>query len=250
MSKVYVEILPEFLRGIPLQNSCAVIIDVLRASTTMTQALQNGANAVIPCLGIEDAHSAAARLSPLPTLLGGERQGIQIEGFDLGNSPFEYSAEAVRGKTVVFTTTNGTRALLMAREAARIFVGAFINRRAIVERLNAEGRDVHLICAGTDGHITPEDVLFAGAVTSDLLACPQSEWITGNMAARMVADYYDARSESPEAFKAAFVDGPGAQNLLHLGMDRDIEFAMKNNVVEIVPRWDAETGEITIEESR
>lgn len=246
MSKVYVEILPEFLRGAPLGDSCAVIIDVLRASTTMTQALKNGANAVIPCLGIEDARSTALRLSPRPCLLGGERGGIQIEGFDLGNSPFEYSCESVQGKTVVFTTTNGTRALLMAQDAAHVFVGAFINRRAIVNRLNAEGRDVHLVCAGTDGELTPEDVLFAGAVASDLLASTPSKWQTGNMAARMAADYFLARSHSPEMFHAAFVDGPGGQNLLRLGMERDIEFAMKNDAVDIVPRWNAETGQITI----
>lgn len=250
MPKIFVELLPEFLQGHSLANSSAVVIDVLRASTTMVQALANGADAVIPCLGIDDARSAAERLSPQPLLLGGERRGVPIEGFDLGNSPFEYTAETVSNKTVVFTTTNGTRALLMAREAARVYVGAFINRRAIVKRLCEDDCDVHLVCAGTDGQLTPEDILFAGAVTSDLLALPGSRWQTGNLSARMGADYFLARSRSPEDFQAAFLDGPGAQNLLELGMERDIEFAMKNDVVQIVPRWNASAGRITIDPTR
>lgn len=135
----------------------------------MTTALFHGAAQVVPCLTVEDAcllRSAAAAGS---VLLGGERGGVRIEGFELSNSPADYAREIVAGKTIGFTTTNGTKTLLQAAQADRIIVGAFVNLSMVVQDLQRSDCPVHLLCAGTDGHLTGEDILFAGAVVDALL---------------------------------------------------------------------------------
>ncbi len=112
MPKLRVYMLPDLLAGQSLAGCRAVVVDVLRATTTVVQALSAGARAVVPCLTIDDARARAAEFPPGEALLGGERGGLPIEGFDLGNSPAEYTSQVVAGKTVVLTTTNGTKALL------------------------------------------------------------------------------------------------------------------------------------------
>jgi len=140
----------------------------LRASTTIVTALANGAACVIPCADVDTARQLAARQTPGTTLLGGERRGVKIEGFDLDNSPASYSRDRVAGKMIIFTTTNGTAALLHARGAARVLIGSLVNRQAVVQVLCADRRAVHLICAGTDGRTTSEDLLGASAIVAEL----------------------------------------------------------------------------------
>src|SRR5205823_10380648 len=138
-----------------------VVIDVLRATTTIVHALAAGAREVVPCLEVEDARRIAAELGKA-AILGGERRGLPIPGFDVGNSPAEYTRQRVGGKTVVFTTTNGTRAMQRCKFASRVLLGAFVNFSAVCREL-AVVDHVALVCAGTDGHVTREDTLLAGA---------------------------------------------------------------------------------------
>ena len=145
----------------------------------MAFALQNGAAGVMAFRAVEEAFRLREEQGDA-CLLGGERGGIKIDGFDLSNSPDDYGPNVVRGKTIGFTTTNGTKALLKCREASRILIGAFVNISVVAKELAAENRDVHIVCAGTNGAITGEDVLFAGALT-DLLQ--RSEQWLGHPAA-------------------------------------------------------------------
>ena len=158
-----VHLLPALFEPADLQGGIAVIVDILRASTTITHALANGAQKVIPCRSIDDAQ--ALRTSPDDgVLLGGERGGIRIDGFDLSNSPDDYSNAVVAGKTIGFTTTNGTKALLRSEKAQKIIIGSFANFSKVLDRIVDSGKPIHIVCAGTNGAITGEDVLFAGAV--------------------------------------------------------------------------------------
>ncbi len=141
--QIHVYALPKFADPDALAGGTAVVIDVLRAATTIVYALAAGAKTVIPCGEIEKARLIAAKFSPDEIILGGERGGMPIEGFDLGNSPEEYTPVRVRGKTIIFTTTNGTRALLHAKKAKQILLGAFVNASVVVERLIGQ-ENVHL----------------------------------------------------------------------------------------------------------
>ena len=159
--------LPRLVEPEALAGGTAVVIDVLRSTTTIAYALAAGAKEVIACREVSDALALAAHLPAEQAILGGERHGVRIDGFALGNSPEEYTPERVRGKTVLLTTTNGTRAMDHARLAEEVWVAALVNASAMVKRLL--GREhVHILCAGTDGRPSEDDILMAGLLVERL----------------------------------------------------------------------------------
>ena len=241
-----------------LNEGTAVIIDILRASSTMITALQNGATRVIPCGTTEEAFRLRDRSPQDSILLGGERGGVKIQGFDFGNSPAEYNTVAVAGRTVVFTTTNGTKAILKASTAATILIGAFLNRAAIADRLRQEHRNTHLVCAGTDGIVTGEDVLFAGAIVDELIGhnVPESQnsvsasWTLNDSAVmawslwrKTVADIAQGDAKTPtqltsEQLAQAMRNTQGGRNLVSLGYDSDISLCSQLDQFRIIPELD------------
>ena len=241
VSTLSVHLLPELFRPEEVSGGIAVVIDILRASTTICHALEAGANSVVPCLSVEEAREL--KLQRPEVLLGGERGGVVIEGFDLDNSPRAYTAERVAGKTIVFTTSNGTKALLRCREAEAVVVGAFSNISAVVESLISRGLPIHLVCAGTNGAITGEDVLFAGAVVEKVLANSPTTHLA-NDSAQIAAQFWTANSESETTFKAAMHGSRGGRNLTQLGLAADIETACQQDLFNFVPVWDSQSNTI------
>lgn len=148
--------------GIDREGRTAVVVDVLRATSTIVTALANGARAILPTSSAEDALRVARSLGRDGVLLCGERQELAIEGFDLGNSPNEFRREVVEGRTLVLCTTNGTRALLSATGARETVIASFLNLGAVVKYLSREGTDPVFVCAGRDGLVSLEDLLCAG----------------------------------------------------------------------------------------
>jgi 2-phosphosulfolactate phosphatase len=141
------------------------VIDVLRATTTMCAALANGARSCVPVSTIEDAMRLAQTLERREILLAGERGAVRIEGFDLGNSPLEMTEQAVGGKTVIMTTTNGTEALLATGLAAGVYIAAGVNLSVAVARARqvlAETDDLLVLCAGREGEFGLDDAYTAG----------------------------------------------------------------------------------------
>lgn len=153
--------------GAVVDGPCAVIVDVLRATTTLTVALVNGARGVFPAATPDEA--LALRASRPDTLACGERDGRVVPGFDLGNSPYEYTAERVRGRTLAFASTNGSLAMLAARAARRRVLAAFVNARAVVDRVKGES-EVTIVCAGKLGRFSLEDAACAGLLLARLEA--------------------------------------------------------------------------------
>jgi 2-phosphosulfolactate phosphatase len=150
---------------LPSRDECAVVIDVLRATTTLTVALGHGASRVEP---VATPEAARQRRRAVPqALLCGEREGRRIEGFDLGNSPFEYPVTAVSGRPLIFASTNGSLAMLAAGRARRRLLAAFVNLSAVVERLSGERRVV-VVCAGKLGAFALEDAACAGLLVERL----------------------------------------------------------------------------------
>src|SRR5262249_40365048 len=146
----------------------AVVVDVLRATTVMVRALASGCEAIVPCSEVEEAKSVAASLPAGTALLAGEREGLPIPGFDLGNSPDDFTPHVCRGKTLVMTTANGPGAILASREAEHVGLAAMTNVIAATRWAASSGRDVHVVCAGTDGHVSLEDTLLAGEMVHRL----------------------------------------------------------------------------------
>ena len=228
------------------QGACAggiaVVIDVLRASTTIVTALAHGAARVRPVLTVEEARVLAAGAG---VLLGGERGGLKIDGFDLGNSPREYSRDRVGGRSIVITTTNGTAALHACAGAAEVLIGAIVNRSAVAaaaQTLAMEhgGCDVHLVCAGTEGAVTEEDLLAAGAILDAAVqrhGCSEDALdATGREAVAFFRSTVAAGPTAADAINRAFASSIGGRNLIDLGMDADLPVSAAIDSLPVVPR--------------
>jgi len=238
-----VYLLPALVEPEALSNKTVVVIDVLRATTTIVHALGEGALEVAPFLNVEDARRLAERLGEA-ALLGGERSGIPIPGFDLGNSPAEYTRDRVAGKAVVFTTTNGTRALERCKLARRVLVAAFANFSAVCRDLIGENQ-VAIVCAGTDGHVTREDTLLAGAIVADLT---REKWYQLNDQALLAADAWQTavRLMTDRPLGIMLRDSRGGRNLIETGQQNDIDLAAQIDKFDIVPALDVKTWRIRV----
>ena len=250
---VFVHLLPRLIPPGSLDGGIAVVVDVLRATTVMIQALASGCEAIIPCAEIEIAKRSAAGLPAGSALLSGERQGLPIEGFDLGNSPGEFVPDVCRGKTLVMTTTNGTRAILASRQATRVYIASFTNLRATSDEISVQflkkdhGHSVHIVCAGTDGQVSLEDSLLAGALASQILQVNDmvdrlsfADFFGNDEAFMVVTQWLEVERylEKRPLWKLLSV-GRGGQNVLAIGCKSDIDEAAHidrfNLVAELRP---------------
>jgi 2-phosphosulfolactate phosphatase len=226
-------LLPRLIPHGSLRGGVAVVVDVLRATTVMVHALAAGCEAVMPCGEIDEAKEVAASLPAGTALLVGERHGLPIPGFDLGNSPADFTREACEGKTLVMTTTNGTRAILASLDAERIFIASFCNLQATSDELAVQflkkdhRHSVHIVCAGTEGFISLEDSLLAGALAGEIAKGPGENVaeLFGNDEALMVVKEWNEvrRHLSERPLKSVLAQGRGGKNVVRIGMGDDIE---------------------------
>lgn len=151
-----------------VRDKVVVMIDVLRASSTIAMALENGAKGVIPAADMETATKTAQNLDPSKYLLSGEKNGVKIDSFHLGNSPLEHSSEVVKDKTIILNTTNGTKAIRRSALAKSIFVGSFLNLNTVISYLEQIEDEAVLVCAGWRGNLSLEDLLCAGNIIYEL----------------------------------------------------------------------------------
>lgn len=231
---VRVFMLPQLIGSQTLADN-VVVIDVLRASTTICTAIHNGAASVVPFLEIDEAKKFSGGDSSI--LTGGERGGIQIEGFDFGNSPFEYTEERVSGRTIAFTTTNGTKAMNQCKRSSNVFIGSFCNFSEIARSISKHPK-IDLICAGTNGEITLEDCIFAGMVAEHL----SSESVVNfNDQAEICRKIWTA---SKSDLQGALKQSTGGRNLIHLKKEADVEFASRIDSIPILPKLNTNTWNI------
>ncbi|MCG6157482.1 2-phosphosulfolactate phosphatase [Rubinisphaera margarita] len=236
-------LLPQLATPEILANSRVVVIDILRASSTICTALANGSEVVIPCEDVETAHQLKRDAAANPPLLGGERGGVKLPDFDLGNSPREYDEETVSGRSIVFTTTNGTRALHRSVSAAQVAVGCFLNCEAVVDWLESGNQPVVLMCAGTDGHITLEDCLFAGLLADRLVQ--RNQQLPIDDPTRICLDVYHTAASRLDGTLLQLRSSRGGQNLQNLGMGEDINYCAQVDILDLVPVWDPTANRIT-----
>lgn len=202
-----------------------VVIDVLRATSTAVTALANGCAGIVPVASPAEARREAARMASHQPLLAGERGGRKIKGFDLGNSPLEFRPEIVKGRVIVFCTTNGTKALLRARRARRVLLAALLNLGAVVQRICREDRDWLLFCAGNEGRVSLEDFACAGLLVRGVLAAGFRAELGDGARAAMAA--------SPSG--VSITVGSHGDFLRRLGLGADVEFCLQRDLYPIVP---------------
>jgi 2-phosphosulfolactate phosphatase len=228
---VDVAVVPALIGARP-PAAAAVVIDVLRATSTIAVALANGATSIIPVREPGDAIAVRNRIGRDRVLLCGERNSRLIAGFDRDNSPASYPAEVVAGKTLALTTTNGTRALLeAARDGASVYCGALLNRRAVARALLAgHTGDVLLVCAGNEGTLSLEDLLCAGAIVAALGR--DGAAIEPSDAARAAMSLFEGHAKR---LTTAIASGTHARALRDAGFAADVAACAELDVLDVVP---------------
>lgn len=209
-----------------------VVIDLLRATTTILTALLSGAKCVLPVAEVESAMSLAAHIQG-DFLLAGERKAVLIQGFDLGNSPFEYTPEVVEGKSIIFTTTNGSRALQRVASAPRIWLGCLRNAAAVADAMLGFGLDATIVCAGTGGRFTIDDFLAAGCILDRLQERVHQPPDLNDLGVVALDVYRRHRFHLFDLLRQAGHYGV----LMESGFERDIQYCMQEDVETVVPRF-------------
>jgi len=207
-----------------------VVLDVLRATSSIVHALVNGARRIIPVSAVEEAVRKAEELGRDAVLLCGERDCQRIRGFDLGNSPEEFTAGRVAGRTLIMTTTNGTPALLASAGGAQCLVGALLNAGAVAARLAAAERDALILCSGREGRFAYEDAICAGLILRRLRKL-RPRGLT-NDAGRAALRLLGRRETSPPP---ALWRSAAGRRLEELGLGGDVQFCAQVDLHEAVP---------------
>lgn len=206
-------------------DAIVVVIDILRATSAMCTAFEYGVDKMIPVASLEEAQDYKNK----GFLVGAERNGIQIEGFDFGNSPYGYMTEKIKGQTIVISTTNGTQAIEAARNAYKIVIGAFTNISSMCDWLIKQNRNVVLLCSGWKNKLNLEDSVFGGAVTERLLKTNLFQTGDGALAAMFL---YQQTQENPVKF---FHNSSHSRRLAAMGLKKDIKYCFTLDKTKIIP---------------
>lgn len=221
---------PAQLSLFDLKGKTVVIIDVLRATSTINTALDNGVKEIIPVSTIEEALEYKAK----GFIVAAERGGKKHEGFDYGNSPFEYMSEATVGKQVVLTTSNGTRALKMSEGADTIITASFLNLQSVINYLEKQNNDILLFCAGWKDRFSLEDTLCAGAIAASL-----EEFTKTHADSTFVAKHLY------NSFKGDLISALQQSNhykrLQNHGVNNDLEYCVTKNIFTSIPIWNGKS---------
>ncbi|MBS1496633.1 MAG: 2-phosphosulfolactate phosphatase [Bacteroidetes bacterium] len=228
---LYTSLSPALLHLYDVNSSIVVIIDVLRATSTIATALYNGAKAIVPVDSVAECIRIGKQIE---AITAGERDGQIAEGLQQGNSPFEYSKEFIEGKTLVLTTTNGTKLLHMALEkgAKEIITGSFPNVDAVCNHLVKQNKNVILACAAWKNRINIEDTLFAGAVINTIqqhfsIACDSSQ-IAHTLYLQAQKDLYHFMQQH---------NASHYHRLTNFGLEKDIRYCLTPNIANVLPEY-------------
>ncbi len=227
-----VDVIPTLKEMTPhkIYRKTVIVLDIFRCTSTVVTALANGCKEVIPVFTPEEAELIITKAPRSSYLLAGESGGIKLPGFDLGNSPLEFSDCAVRGKKVILATTNGTAAIKRCKPAKHVLIGSFLNLNAVCSCALAYQKDITIVCAGTQGNIALEDVLAAGCLITVLKKCLQD--IRLSEPARTFYYLYNYFKDHLNRILSTSRNG---LNLQKLGYSQDIEFCLQKNRYNIVP---------------
>lgn len=224
MKTIDVCVSPELMHLYTVSDRTVVVVDILRATSCMTTAFAHGIASITPFAKMEDCLAMKAK----GYFTAGERDGKKVDGFDFGNSPFEYMDEKLKGQKIAFTTTNGTQAIAKSAGAREIIIGSFLNLSAIVNYLSQTPDNILVVCAGWKGKVNLEDTLFAGAVVELLKDQFQPE-CDAPVAAQHL--YNQAKHDLVDYLK----DSSHVRRLAKLNIFKDIEYCLTPDQYSVVP---------------
>ena len=215
---------PELMHLYMVQDATVVVVDILRATSCMTTALAHDVHSIKAFAQLPDCLATKSE----GYVTAGERDGKKVEGFDLGNSPFEYMNPLLKGRQIAFTTTNGTQAIAKASTARDIVIASFLNLSAVVDYLRDSDNNILIVCSGWKGKVNLEDTVFAGALIDRLKSDFGYACDAPIMAHRL---YNQARHD----LKGFLKDSSHIQRLQRLNLEKDIDFCMTEDQYDVVP---------------
>ena len=215
-----------------VRNRTVVVIDVLRACSTINTALSRGARAVMPVADMAEAGKIAANLDPDVYRLGGERDGTKIDGYHLGNSPTEYTADVVEKRDIILNTTNGTRALAQATSAEHLVAACFLNARRVVDFVQEVTDEVTIVCAGDENRLALEDTLCAGLLLDRLWEQEEPDVVTDS--AHTAYTLFDTDRATLEA---SLRRANHAEELVDQGYADDLDYCFQIDTLSVLPYY-------------
>jgi len=215
-----------------IRDRTVIVIDVLRACSTIVTALDNGARAVLPVLDMAQASKIASNLDPDVYRLGGERGGEKIEGYHLGNSPLEYTPDEVEGRDIILNTTNGTKALTRTRAARHLVAGSLLNAGRVVDFIKQVDTDVTIVCAGRHNRISLEDTVCAGLILDRLWDGAEPTFVSDAANAAYTLYMHDQPDVSTRLRR-----GNAVQLLKDMGCEDDIDYCFRVDAVPVLPYY-------------
>jgi len=229
MRKIEVCLSPELIHLHQLEGKVIVVLDVLRATSCIVTGLAHKVASITPVASLEKCRS----MKQQGYYIAGERDGNKVDGFDLGNSPFSYMEEFLKGQKIAMTTTNGTFAIEKSRSAEDIIIGSFLNIQSVVRFLKNHQNDALLVCSGWRGHISLEDSICAGSIVEDLKDDFQTDGDTSIAAKALIK----AANGDLISFLS---DSSHVQRLQNLNVKEDIEFCLTPNQYDVLPILDGD----------
>lgn len=215
-----------------VRNRTVVVIDVLRACSTIVTALDRGARAVMPVADMAEAGKIASNLDPDVYRLGGERNGKKIDGYDLGNSPLEYTGEAVENRDVILNTSNGTQALARATSAKHLVGACFLNAERVVDFVRSVDDEVTIVCAGRQNRLALEDTLCAGLLLDRLWDRERPEVVTDS--AHTAFTLYETDRND---LRSALDGANHAERLVEQGFGDDLDYCFRVDTLPVLPYY-------------
>jgi 2-phosphosulfolactate phosphatase len=209
------------------------VIDVLRATTSAVVALKNGCSSFIPITSIEEAREASKRFEKGKVLLGGAKKGVKVQGFDLGNSPDDYQKEVVKGKDIIFTSSNGTKAMHQLQSARKVLIASFLNISAVCNELLTLNTDVLIACSGDFGVFSLGDAVCAGMMV-DRLTGSIPEELEKSDTATVTQILYGVHKKD---IRKMLLQSEWGQYLIGLGLGKDIDTCAQIDITPIVPQF-------------
>ncbi len=216
---------PLFLKTLPVKGSIVVVIDILRATTSMCVAFGNGASEIVPLESIDVCLSYREK----GYLIAGERDGKMVEGFDMGNSPFSFMGEHIQNAKIAMTTTNGTKCIHASKQAYQVIIGAFVNMTQVVNYLIEQQRDVILLAAGWKDKMNLEDTAFGGAVAIEL---ENNGFIPTEDSTRIAMTLYDAMLKDKRFF---IKNATQYDQIVGLNIIEDVKYCLKKDLHHVLP---------------
>lgn len=228
--KLNVFLSPVIVDELYFTNKTTVVIDVLRATSTIVTAINNGAREVVPVASVEFAVKVSGGMFGGQILLGGERNTKKIEGFALGNSPFEYSNDVVEGKSIVFYTTNGTKSIVKAKYSENLFTCSFLNISAIAKHIITLNTDVEIVCAGRNSYFSIEDSICAGMLIAKISKVKSDSFL--NDSGKAVLTLYEKYGSN---LNKMMRESDHGKILLENGFEADLEYCSSIDILDVVP---------------